>query len=155
NAGLIIYGDTIVLSPPDRQTIESKRGCAGVCTHEMAHQWFGDLVTMAWWDDIWLNESFATWITPKIVDNWKPDWRTGLDQLMSTFGSGGADSLVSARRIRQPIETAADIDNAFDGITYGKGAAVLAMFESSLGEETFRKSIQTYLKWHAHKNATT
>ena len=74
NAGLIIYGETLLLSPPGRQRIEFKRGCASVCTHEMAHQWFGDLVTMAWWDDIWLNEAFATWITPKIIDAWKPDW---------------------------------------------------------------------------------
>jgi alanyl aminopeptidase len=155
NAGLIIYGDTMLLAPPDRETIEFKRDCANVCTHEMAHQWFGDLVTMPWWDDVWLNESFATWISPKIVDDWKPEWRTSLDQLLSTFGSADADSLVNARCIRQPIETAADIDDAFDGITYGKGAAVLGMFESSLGEEVFRKAIQVYLKNHAYKNATT
>src|SRR5437016_5535899 len=131
NGGLIVHGDTLLLSPPNRETIGFKRFCADVCAHEMAHQWFGDLVTMAWWDDIWLNEAFATWITPKIVDGWKPEWRSSLDQLQGTFYAAGADSLVNARRIRQPIESAPDIDNAFDGITYNKGAAVLGMFESS------------------------
>jgi len=155
NAGLIVHGDFILLAPPGRETIGFKRGCADVCTHEMAHQWFGDLVTMAWWDDIWLNEAFATWITPKIVDSWKPEWRTSLDQLGGTFGAAGVDSLVNARCIRQPIKSPPDIDNAFDGITYNKGAAVLGMFESSIGQETFRKAIRAYLKRHAWKNATT
>ena len=155
NAGLIVHGDTILLSPPSRETIEFKRFCGDVCTHEMAHQWFGDLVTMAWWDDIWLNEAFATWITPKILDGWKPEWRYSLDQLQATFYAASADSLVSARQVCQPIESAPDIDNAFDGITYSKGAAVLGMFESSIGQETFRKAIHAYLKGHAWKNATT
>src|SRR5205085_8757134 len=122
-----------------------KRLCADVCAHEMAHQWFGDLVTMNWWDDIWLNEAFATWITPKIVDHWQPGWNTKLDQLFATFGAMGADSLVSARHIRQQIESEPDIDNAFDAITYNKGAAVLGMFESGLGPEVFRKAIHSYL----------
>jgi alanyl aminopeptidase len=155
NAGLIIYDETILLSPSDRETIQFKRGCANVCTHEMAHQWFGDLVTMAWWDDIWLNESFATWISPKIVDDWQPEWRTGLDQLRATFNAAGADSLVSARCIRQPIQTASDIDNSFDSITYDKGAAVLGMFEASVGPETFRKAVRACLTRHRFKNATT
>ena len=155
NAGLIIHDEPMLLSPPDRQTIQFRRNCANVCTHEMAHQWFGDLVTMTWWDDIWLNEAFATWISPKIVDSWKPEWRMGLDQLMATFGAVNADSLTTARCIRQQIETEADIDNAFDGITYEKGAAVLGMFESDVGQETFRKAIRAYLKKHEWKNATT
>jgi alanyl aminopeptidase len=155
NAGLIIHDETILLSPPDRQTIQFRRLCANVCTHEMAHQWFGDLVTMSWWDDIWLNEAFATWISPKIVDSWKPEWRTGLDQLLDTFGAVGADSLSTARCIRQPIQSGPDIDNAFDGITYDKGAAVLGMFESRIGPETFRKAIRTYLQSHSWKTATT
>jgi alanyl aminopeptidase len=104
---------------------------------------------MSWWDDIWLNESFATWISPKIVDSWQPEWRTGLDQLLSTFRAVSADSLVTARTIRQPIESPEDIDNAFDGITYSKGAAVLKMFESGLGPDAFRKAIRSYLKAHA------
>jgi alanyl aminopeptidase len=110
---------------------------------------------MAWWDDLWLNESFATWISPKMVDSWQPDWRTSLDQLESSFASASADSLVNARRIRQPIETETDIDNAFDDITYGKGAAVLGMFESWVGNETFRNAIRAYLKGHAYTSATT
>jgi alanyl aminopeptidase len=154
NAGLITYEETLLLSPPDRETIGFKRTCANVTTHEMAHQWFGDLVTMSWWDDVWLNESFATWISPKIVDDWQPDWRTALDQLSSTFSAMRADSLVNARCIRQPIEAPSDIDDAFDEITYGKGAAVLGMFEASMGQEPFRKAIRTYFQHHAYQNAT-
>jgi alanyl aminopeptidase len=155
NAGLILYGDTGLLSPPNRETVQFKRFGADFWTHAMAHQWFGDLVTMAWWDDIWLNEAFATWISAKIVDGWKPEWRYNLDQLQSTFQAAGADSLVTARCIRQPVKSPPDIDNAFDEITYDKGAAVLGMFESSIGEETFRKAIRSYLKRHAWKNAST
>lgn len=155
NAGLIIHDETLLLSPPGRETAEFKRSCANVCAHEMAHQWFGDLVTMAWWDDIWLNESFATWISPKMVDGWKPEWRAGLDQLEATFGAMTADSLASARSIHQPIESEPDIDTAFDDITYNKGAAVLAMFESASGQEPFRKAIRAYLKAHSWKTATT
>jgi alanyl aminopeptidase len=154
NAGIIIYEETFILSPTNRQTIGFKRNCANGCAHEMAHQWFGDLVTMSWWDDIWLNESFATWISPKVVDDWQPEWKSGLDQLRATFGAMREDSLDTARRIRQPIETLPDIDNAFDSITYDKGAGVLKMFETAMGPEPFRKAIKAYLRRHAYKNAT-
>src|SRR5213079_3018742 len=142
NWGGITYFESALLFDPKNSSAHTKQVIFAVVAHEMAHQWFGDLVTMAWWDDIWLNEAFATWITPKIVDGWKPEWRSGLDQLQGTFYAAGADSLVSARCIRQPIKSAPDIDNAFDGITYDKGAAVLGMFESSIGGETFRKAIK-------------
>ena len=153
NAGAIMYDESLLLSPPDRQTIGFQRDCANVCGHEMAHQWFGDLVTMAWWDDLWLNESFATWITPKIVDRWHPEWQTSLDQLQATFAAAGADNLASARCIRQPIKAASDIDNAFDAITYNKGAAVLGMFEWAMGPDAFRQAIKAYLRRHAGGNA--
>jgi alanyl aminopeptidase len=153
NAGLIIYGDTTILSPPDRQTIWFERGVASICAHEMAHEWFGDLVTMAWWDDLWLNEAFASWMDPKIVNSWKPEWRLDLDQAQAMGDAASADSLVSSRRIRQPIESAPDIENAFDAITYTKGAAVLGMFESWVGREKFQKGVHAYLLNHAWKNA--
>ena len=155
NAGLITYSETMLLAPPGRQTSSFKRECAGTCAHEMSHQWFGDLVTMAWWDDLWLNEAFATWITPKMLSTWQPGWRADLDEVIAAGSAAVADSLVNTRSIRQPIETEEDIDNAFDDITYDKGAAVLHMFEAWTGQETFRTAVRSYLQEHAWKNATT
>src|SRR5207249_6625007 len=155
NTAAIFYREADLLADSKSASVDTRKTIASILAHEMAHQWFGDLVTMAWWDDIWLNEAFATWITPKIIDAWKPDWRAQLDQSLATIGAADADSLVNARSIRQPIRAPADIGNAFDGITYGKGAAVLGMFESWIGPEIFRKGIQDYLKRHAWANATT
>jgi len=152
NAGLITYGAPILLSrapaPPFRH------GLANVGAHEMAHQWFGDLVTMAWWDDVWLNESFATWFAAKMVDAWQPGYEHGAAHVRSRANAIEADSLVSARRIREPIITRGDIVNAFDAITYEKGASVLGMFEGWLGEETFRRGVRAYLAQHRFGNAT-
>lgn len=154
NAGLITYGASLLLARPESDTIGRQRSCAVVTAHEMAHQWFGDLVTTAWWDDIWLNEAFATWMESKIVDEWKPGWRMAASDVQSRLGAMENDSLVSARKIRQPIESDNDIANAFDGITYEKGAAVIRMFESWVGAATFRKGVQLYLRQHADGNAT-
>ena len=123
-----------------------------MAAHELAHQWFGDLVTTAWWDDIWLNEAFATWTRPR-------SWPTGspmehrLADLGAKFGAMGDDSLVSARQIRQPIDTKDDIDNAFDAITYQKGAGVIRMFESWMGEQRFQKGVTAYLNRYSYRNA--
>jgi alanyl aminopeptidase len=154
NAGLITYGETTLLSKPEEDTINRQRGCAIVAAHEMAHQWFGDLVTTAWWNDIWLNEAFASWMENKIVGQWKPDWHMDVTVVNDRLFAMREDSLVSARKIRQPIESNNDIANAFDGITYQKGAAVIQMFETWLGKDKFRKGIQLYLKQHAWGNAT-
>ncbi len=154
NAGLITYGETSLLSKPEEDTINRQRGCAIVTAHEMAHQWFGDLVTTAWWDDIWLNEAFATWMENKIVSEWKPEWHIDVTAVNDRLFAMREDSLVSTRKIRQPIESNNDIANAFDGITYQKGAAVIQMFETSLGQDKFRKGIQLYLKRHSWGNAT-
>src|SRR5581483_1389680 len=123
NAGMVTYGQTILLSDPALDTPQRQREYATDAAHELAHQWFGDLVTPLWWDDIWLNEAFATWMEMKIVAQWKPEWHTRLDNMGPKFGAMRSDSLVSARRVRQPIESVNDIANAFDGITYEKGAA--------------------------------
>ncbi len=154
NAGLITYRVPLILAKPQDQTISFERAYANVCVHEVAHQWFGDYVTMKWWDDIWLNESFATWMTPKIIDQWKPEWGSRVDKVVSRSNAMGNDTLVTARKIRQPIETRHDIANAFDGISYGKGAAVLAMFEAWMGEEKFRDGVHRYLAAHAFGNAS-
>ena len=155
NAGLITYDDPIILSNPDRESIAFQREFASVAAHEMAHQWFGDLVTMAWWNDTWLNEAFATWMSSNIVDHWKPEWHAEIDDLRSRLFAAGNDGLASARRITQPVESKSDIANAFDAITYQKGGAVIGMFESSVGPEKFRKGVQAYLRAHAYGNART
>src|SRR5580704_11712392 len=154
NAGLITYGETLLLSKPGDDTIHRQRECAIVTAHEMAHQWFGDLVTTAWWDDIWLNEAFASWMENKIVGEWKPDWHIDVTMVNDRLYAMKVDSLVSTRRIRQPIESNDDIANAFDGITYQKGEAVIRMFEAWIGEDKFRKGIRQYLKQHAWGAAT-
>jgi len=154
NVGLITYPESSLLGKPEDDSINRQRGFAIVAAHEMAHQWFGDLVTTAWWDDIWLNEAFASWMESKIVAEWKPDWQLEVTDVNSRLGAMRQDSLVSTRKIRQPIESNNDIANAFDGITYQKGAAVIAMFETWIGKEKFRRGVQLYVKQHGGANAT-
>ena len=154
NAGLVTYAQSILLADPATDSINRQRAYASDAAHELAHQWFGDLVTTAWWDDIWLNEAFATWMSSRILAEWQPDWNTRLTDLQSKFGAMVSDSLVTARQIRQPIETKGDVANAFDGITYEKGAAVIRMFEVWTGERRFRAGVNAYLKRYAFRNAT-
>ncbi len=153
NAGLVTYAQTILLADPARDTIMRQRECASVIAHELAHQWFGNLVTMAWWNDIWLNEGFATWMEQKIIAEWKPEWQTRVEDVNSKLGAQREDSLVSARKIRQEIESKNDISNAFDSITYQKGAAVIGMFEHWVGSQDFQKGVHSYLVKYAFRNA--
>lgn len=153
NIGLITFRETLLLldeSAPERQ----RRAYAGVMAHELAHMWFGNLVTMPWWDDIWLNEAFATWMGHKAVQAVHPEHEADLSLLGSVHGAMRSDSLVSARQIRQPIESNHDIRNAFDGITYRKGGGVLSMVERWLGEDTFREGMRHYMSSHAFGSAT-
>jgi alanyl aminopeptidase len=152
NAGLIAYGD-FLLAPPKEDTPLRQRRRTLVMLHEMSHQWFGDLVTTAWWDDIWLNEAFANWLSAKLLDVAHPDWKLRPEEV-SFASTMRTDSLASARRIRQPIEAPGDIANAFDGITYDKGSQVIAMFENYLKPEVFQDAIRQYLGRHAWGNAT-
>jgi len=154
NAGLITYGSSILLSKASDDTQNRQRTWATTAAHEMAHQWFGDLVTTAWWDDIWLNEAFATWMEQKTVRKFKPDWHMETEELDTRLHAMKLDSLLSARQIRQPILSDSDIANAFDDITYQKGAAVIRTFERWLGEAKFRKGVQAYLQDHKWGNAT-
>src|SRR4030095_12635602 len=135
NAGLITYGAPILLAMRNAATPRFRRNAANLGAHEIAHQWFGNLVTPAWWDDIWLNEAFATWIAEKAVERWRPDYYPGAARGASRAHAIGADVLTSARRIREPVNTRSDIFNAFDSITYQKGATVIGMFEAWMGEE--------------------
>lgn len=153
NAGMVTYGQTIILARPSVDTTGRQREYVSTAAHELAHQWFGDLVTTAWWNDIWLNEAFATWMEEKFVREWKPEWKTDVNDVNAKLGAEGEDSLVSARKIRQEIVTKDDINNAFDDITYQKGAAVISMFENWVGPETFRKGVKSYLTQYALHNA--
>ena len=153
NAGMVTYAQDILLSGARGDTTARQRLYATVAAHELSHQWFGDLVTTAWWNDIWLNEAFATWMEQKLVAEWKPEWHTRVGDVDSKLGAETEDTLKSARKIRQEIKTKDDISNAFDGITYEKGAAVIGMFESWVGPSAFRKGVQSYLKKYAFKNA--
>jgi alanyl aminopeptidase len=154
NAGMITYAESTLLADPARETIDHQRDLAETCAHEMAHQWFGDLVTTAWWNDTWLNEAFATWMERKISGEWRPEWHFDVSVVNARLGAMRQDELASARAIRQPIESNDDIANSFDDITYQKGAAVIEMFERWIGPEKFRSGVQLYLKQHAWGNAT-
>jgi alanyl aminopeptidase len=154
NAGLITWSETALLATPAEETILFRQRMASWCAHEIAHQWFGDLVTLAWWDDVWLNESFATWMADRTMIAWKPEWGGAVDRVVATSNVMYEDTLVSARKIRQEILTQDDIENAFDGISYQKGAAVLTMFEAWVGAGKFQASVRRYLEAHRWGNAT-
>lgn len=155
NPGLITYRDSLLLFDEATVTERQLSGYANTHAHELAHIWFGDLVTMPWWDDLWLNEAFATWFAGKVVAKYRPDWQNKIGALSWFTWVMEQDSNPKSRRIREPINTRGDIDNAFDGITYGKGYAVLAMFENLIGEDAFQKGIRQYLKDHAWGSATS
>ena len=152
NAGLVTFRDWLLLLDKDSAP-SAVRSSFNVIAHELAHQWTGDTVTLDWWNDIWLNESFATWMQQKIEGEIHPDWHAHLDRIMGGQEAMQNDSLASARMIRQPITGNGDIETAFDGITYQKGAAVLGMFENFVGAQVFQKGMQAYIKAHAFGNA--
>jgi aminopeptidase N len=154
NTGCITFREVILLIDEKHGSIGLKKTIASVISHEMAHQWFGDLVTMKWWDDIWLNEGFATWMSSKPVEAWKPEWHFELDDVSDAGGTMNVDSLANTRPIHQAANTPAEIQELFDGIAYGKASAVLHMLETYLGEETFRAGVNAYLKQHQYANAT-
>jgi len=154
NTGCITYRDVLLLIDAKQGSVDQKKTVASVIAHEMAHQWFGDLVTMKWWDDIWLNEGFATWMSSKPIEAWRPEWGFDLDDVSSTGGTLNTDSLANTRPIHQAAETPAQIQELFDGIAYGKAASVLRMLEAYLGEDTFRAGVNAYLKQHQYGNAT-
>ena len=154
NWGCIIHREAALLVDDKTSSEGYKQNVADTIAHEVAHQWFGDLVTMKWWDDIWLNEGFATWMTPHPLAQWKPEWLEGQNVVDTTMGALSVDSVENTRPIQQEAETRGEIENLFDGIAYGKTAAVLHMLESYLGPETFRAGVNLYLKEHAYGNAT-
>jgi aminopeptidase N len=155
NTASIFYRDTALLLDEATASVFSRRSHATVIAHEIAHQWFGDLVTAAWWDDIWLNEGFATWMQAKPIEAWHPEWHLEDDVAATTQQIIGLDSLSATRAIHGDPKTPAEIKEMFDGITYEKGGAVLSMLESYVGPEVFRKGVNAYLRAHANGNATS
>ncbi|MGM0558016.1 MAG: M1 family aminopeptidase [Myxococcota bacterium] len=155
NIGLVTYRESLLLLDPEGATARDKYSCQSVIAHELAHMWFGNYVTPAWWNDLWLNESFATWLATKTLVEVAPELEADVDAVRSAMRVMSADALEQARSIRQPIETPGDIYNAFDGITYSKGAAVLRMVESWVGEESFQEGVYQYLQSNTHGTGTT
>ena len=154
NAGCITFREVALLLDPATAPLAMQKRVAEVITHELAHQWFGNLVTMVWWDDLWLNEAFATWMAFKIVAQWRPDWRIWMD---FEVGKGSAlvlDAMQAAHPIRAEISNAEEAGESFDAITYEKGGAVLRMIEGYLGEDRFREGIRLYMRRHREANAT-
>ena len=154
NAGAITYRESLLLADPKTTPDSQKAEIADVIAHEIAHQWFGDLVTMKWWDDIWLNEGFATWMSSKPLEAWKPEWKMNEEDVSADSGSMNVDSVRATRPIHQPADTPGEINALFDGIAYGKTAAVLRMVESYVGPDTFKAGVNRYLQQHAYGNAT-
>jgi aminopeptidase N len=154
NTGCITSREILLLIDDQHAPIDLKKEIAVTVTHEMAHQWFGDLVTMQWWDDIWLNEGFATWMSSKPIEAWKPEWEMQLTDINDASRAMGADSLINTHPIHQAAQTPQQILELADVITYDKTAAVLRMLESYLGPEKFRAGVNRYLQQHAYANAT-
>jgi len=153
NAGLITYREVALLLDPATAPLSVQKRVAEVVTHELAHQWFGNWVTMVWWDDLWLNEAFATWMAFKIVDQWKPEWRMWLDFDSHRTSALYLDALKSTHPIHGEVRNAGEAGESFDAITYEKGGAVLRMIEGFLGEGLFRDGIRLYMSKHARANA--
>ncbi|MDV3456277.1 M1 family aminopeptidase [Sphingomonas sp. HF-S4] len=154
NAGADIYGDSILFVDEASPT-EDKQTFGMVVAHELSHQWFGDVVTPAWWDDIWLNESFANWMGYRIGNEWRPDLNIGVSAIDEAFDAMQLDALTPGRPIHETITNDANIDAAFDQITYGKGGQVVAMIAAYLGEEKFRGGVRLHMQRYHHGNATT
>ena len=154
NTASIFYRERGLLLDEKTASVGTRRGTAALVSHEIAHQWFGDLVTLAWWDNVWLNEGFATHMTRKPLVTWDPAWDQSLEEAQATAGVLAVDAFEATRAIRQNGETPAEIKELFDGIAYQKGAALLRMVETWLGPEAFRKGVHDYLAKYANGNAT-
>lgn len=156
NWGAITFRETALLYDPETSSTATLHRIAEVIAHELAHQWFGNLVTMRWWNDLWLNESFATFMATKAVDHFYPEWDFW-DQFASTSVNSGMDldALRSSHPIDVPVKKPSQLREIFDDISYDKGGSVLRMLQDYLGEEDFRAGLRSYLKEHKYGNATT
>jgi puromycin-sensitive aminopeptidase len=154
NWGGITYRETALLFDPENSAAAARQRIAEVVAHEMAHMWFGDLVTMEWWDDLWLNESFASWVGDKAVGSVFPEWNMWTQFVAHDTQAGlGLDGLRNSHPIGVDVKDPAEISEIFDAISYSKGGSVLRMLEAFLGEETFREGLHDYLFAHQYANA--
>lgn len=154
NAGAVFFRDSILLLDEARASAEDRKRAGETIAHELSHMWFGNLVTMAWWNDLWLNESFATWMAYVIIDDWQPDWKIWSDFAHRREAALEVDALATSHPIAPRIRSAEEAHENFDAITYTKGACVLRMLEGYLGPEVFREGIRLYIRRHAEAAAT-
>ncbi len=155
NWGAIFTFERVLLNDPKITSARTRQGIFSTDAHEIAHQWFGNLVTMAWWDDLWLNEGFASWMESKATAHFNPDWQSALDRVNGREGAMGLDSYVTTHPVIQKITTVEQTSQAFDTITYQKGEAVITMLEAFAGENVWRDGLRTYMKKHAYANTRT
>ena len=156
NWGAITYRETVLLYDPENSSASTKQRILEVIAHEMAHMWFGDLVTMEWWDDLWLNESFASWMGDKAVDHEYPEWDVWTQFVFQDTNRGlSLDGLRNSHPIEAKVENPAEIRELFDAISYSKGGATLRMLEDFLGPEVFQDGLHNYLTKHQYGNART
>ena len=155
NWGAIFYFDYVLLIDPKLSTEADRQNVFTVVAHEMAHQWFGDLVTMAWWDDLWLNEGFASWMETKATDHFHPEWNIWLSTQAGQQGAMRLDSRAGTHPIITDIPDVFAAANAFDAISYQKGQAVIRMLEAYVGEDAFRAGVRGYMKKHAYGNTVS
>ena len=155
NWGAIFTFERALLVDPAFTSEGTRRTIYEIVAHEMAHQWFGDLVTMAWWDDLWLNEGFASWMATKVTDKLNPEWETLLDRVDGREQAMSLDAVSTTHAVVQKIRTVDETNQAFDAITYQKGEAVISMLEGFAGEDVWRQGIRSYMKAHAYGNTVT
>jgi aminopeptidase N len=153
NTAAIVFRDRFLFVDENSST-EQRKQVAQYIFHEVAHQWFGDLVTMQWWDDIWLNEGFATWMERRPMDEWKPEWNGRLDEVRDTQNAMNIDTLRATRAIRTRVETPDEINQVFDAMAYQKTAAIIRMVEGYVGADAYREGINAYIKRFAYANAS-
>ncbi|MGN2243323.1 M1 family metallopeptidase [Frateuria sp. GZRR33] len=145
---------SLLLNPAISNQVDKQR-VFNTAAHEMAHQWFGDLVTMSWWDDLWLNEGFASWMASRTTQKLHPEWNTELDAVGVREGAMGQDSVATTHPVVQHVETVEQASQAFDAITYSKGEAVIHMLEGYVGEDAWRTGVRNYIKAHAYGNTVS
>jgi puromycin-sensitive aminopeptidase len=156
NWGLITYRETALLVDPENSASATKQRVAEVISHEMAHMWFGDLVTMKWWNDLWLNESFASWMGDKAIDAIFPEWEMWTEFVSAdTVRAFDLDSLETSHPIEAEVTSPAEVEQLFDAISYSKGGSLIRMLENFLGEKTFQSGLYQYLSKHQYSNAST
>jgi aminopeptidase N len=141
SVGAITFRERLLLVDDATASEDQRRAVASIVAHEIAHQWFGNLVTMKWWDDIWLNEGFATWAAHKPLAAWRPNWHVELNVAGELQTALGLDTLATTRAIRTRVETPAEINEVFDPIAYEKTASVLAMIEAYVGPADFKRGV--------------